>query len=116
MGLLRASGKTSGDDYDLTATIGESVDGGVEDGAVLVEFGEAVLDGDEDRLTAARGVARDAVGEAGIVDAAAIVSTFNAIDRVADSTGMPLSDEILERSADFREELGLNEFLSAGAS
>ena len=105
-----------GDDYDLAAAVGQSGDGGVEHGAALVEFGEAVLDSDETRLVAARGAVRDAVGEDGFVDAAAIVSTFNAIDRVADSTGMPLSDEILERTADFREQLGLNEFLAAGAS
>ncbi len=116
MGLLRASGKQSGDDFDLTAAVGGSEDGGVEHGAALIEFGEAVLGDREGRLAAARTAALDTVGEAGFVDAAAIVSTFNAIDRVADSTGMPLSDEILERSADFREALGLNEYLAAGAS
>ena len=116
--MLRASGKHLGADYDLNATVGDSQngDGGVEDGAALIEFSVAVLDVDEARLAAARAAVLDAVGEAGFVDAAAIVSTFNAIDRVADSTGMPLSDEILERSADFREALGLNDFLAAGAS
>lgn len=92
------------------------MDGGIEHGAALIEFSEAVLDGDEARLAAARAAVTDAVGEAGFVDAAAIVSTFNAIDRVADSTGMPLSDEVLEETADFRETLGLNDFRSAGAS
>lgn len=51
-----------------------------------------------------------------MVDAAAIASAFNAIDRVADSTGMPLSGQVLEETADFREELGLNDFLTAGAA
>ena len=114
--MLRASGRHSGDDYDLAATVGDSEDGGVEDGAALIEFGEAVLDDGEARLVAARAAVLEAVGEAGFVDAAAIVSTFDAIDRVADSTGMPLTDEILERTADVREELGLNDFLTAGAS
>ncbi len=114
--MLRASGKTTGTDYDLTATVGDSKDGGVEHGAVLIEFSEAVLDTDEARLAAARATVQEAVGDAGFVDAAAIVSTFDAIDRVADATGMPLSDEILERSADFREELGLNDYLATDAS
>ncbi len=74
-----------------------------------------MLDGGEARLAAARAAVIDAVGEAGLVDAAAIASAFNAIDRVADSTGMPLSDQVLEETADFREELGLNDFLTAGA-
>lgn len=71
---------------------------------------------DEARLAAARAAVIDAVGEAGFVDAAAIASAFNAIDRVADSTGMPLSDQVLEETAGIREELGLNDFLTAGAS
>ena len=45
--MLRASGKHSGDDYDLTAVIGQSDDGDVADGATLIEFSEAVLDDDE---------------------------------------------------------------------
>lgn len=110
--MLRASGKHSGDDYDLTAVIGQSDDGDVADGATLIEFSEAVLDDDEARLIAARAAVRQALGEPGFVDAAAVVSLFDAIDRVADSTGMPLSDEILERSADVREALGLNDFYS----
>lgn len=75
-----------------------------------------MLDGNDARLAAARTAVIDVVGEAGFVDAAAIVSTFNAIDRVADSTGMPLSDQVLEETAAIREELGLNDFLTAGAS
>lgn len=75
-----------------------------------------MLDGGEARLAAARAAVIDAVGEAGLVDAAAIASAFNAIDRVADSTGMPLSGQVLEETADFREELGLNDFLTAGAA
>ena len=94
--------------------IGQSRDGGIEHGAALIEFSEAVLDNDEDRLTAARARVIDAVGEAGLVDAAAVVATFNAIDRVADSTGMPLSDEVLESTADVRDALGINEFRTAG--
>lgn len=74
-----------------------------------------MLDGGEARLAVARAAVIDAVGEAGLVDAAAIASALNAIDRVADSTGMPLSGQVLEETADFREELGLNDFLTAGA-
>lgn len=115
MRLLRASGQLSGEDFDLTATVGISKDGGVPDGVALVEFSEALLDTDEARLTAARAAVIDAVGEAGLVDASGVASAFNAIDRIADATGMPLLDSVLEETADFREELGLNDFLTAGA-
>ena len=98
------------------AAIGKSDIGGIEHGAALIEFSEAVLDSDVVRLAAARAAVIDALGEAGFVDAAAIVSAFNAITRVADSTGMPLSEQVLEETAGVREELGLNDFLTAGAS
>ena len=98
------------------ATIGDSADGGIEHGAALMEFSEAVVDNDDARLAVARAAVIDAVGEAGFVDAAAIASTFNAIDRVADSTGMPLSDKVLEETAAIREELGLNDFQTAGGA
>ena len=40
------------------------------------------------------------MGDAALVDAAAIVATFNAIDRVADSTGIPIEDGKAAATAD----------------
>lgn len=51
-----------------------------------------------------------AVGEAGLVDAAAVAANFNSIDRVADSTGIPLEDEKAALTEDFRDTLGINAF------
>jgi len=51
---------------------------------------------------------RRAVGDAGWVDAAAVAATFNAIDRVADATGIPLEPAKAARSADFRGALGID--------
>ena len=42
------------------------------------------------------------------VDAAAIVGLFNAIDRVADATGIPLEPEKAAATADFRAALDLD--------
>ena len=50
------------------------------------------------------------MGDAALVDAAAIAATFNAIDRVADSTGIPIEDNKAEVTADFRAALGINAF------
>ena len=43
-------------------------------------------------------------------DAAAVAANFNAIDRVADSTGVPLEDEKASLTEDFREAIGINAF------
>ena len=54
-----------------------------------------------------------ALGPRALVDAAAVTALFNAIDRVADSTGTPLEDAKREATADFRGPLGINEYYSA---
>ena len=54
----------------------------------------------------------EALGPSALVDAAAIVATFNAIDRVADSTGIPIDEARLAPTAEFREQLGINDFPS----
>ena len=89
-------------------------DAGIPAGRQLIEFAEAVLDNDADRLAAARTACRDAVGDDGLVDTAAVAAQFNAIVRVADATGMYLDDAVLDDTASVRAELGIDEFLTLG--
>ena len=51
-----------------------------------------------------------ALGPRGLVDAAAVVGLFNAIDRVADATGIPLEAEKARVSVNFRAALGFDCF------
>lgn len=75
-----------------------------------MQFAEAVLGRDDRRLDAIRAEIRQALGDAALVDAAAIAATFNAIDRVADSTGIPIEDVKADSTADFRAALGIDAF------
>ena len=88
-------------------------DPGVAHGRLLVEFAAAVLGGYVAGLSRARAELMTAVGPRGLVDAAAVVGLFNAIDRVADATGIPLEAEKAAASADFRAALGLDRFAVA---
>jgi hypothetical protein len=108
--LLRESSKAKGENYDLTLLTGTAGDGNIPHGALLVAFAEAVLGSDEAGLSAVRSDVRARMGDAALVDAAAIVATFNAIDRVADSTGIPIEDGKAAATADFRAALGINAF------
>ena len=109
--LLRASGLTQNKDYDLAAVTGAGLgDAGVPHGRLLVEFAEAVLGEDAEALARARAALRAAIGPAGFADAAGVIGLFNAIDRVADATGIPLEAEKAAASADFRAALGLDRF------
>jgi hypothetical protein len=108
--LLRESSKANGENYDLALLTGVKGDGNVPHGALLVSFAEAVLGNDDERLAAIRSEVRARLGDAALVDAAAIAATFNAIDRVADSTGIPIEDAKAAATADFRAALGINAF------
>jgi hypothetical protein len=112
--LLRESGVTQNENPDLRLVIGEGhEDGGVAHGRLLVRFAEAALGGGRDALATARSALLRAVGPAGLVDAAAVVGLFNAIDRVADAIGIPLEPEKAAASADFRTALGIDHFAVA---
>jgi hypothetical protein len=108
--LLRESSKANGENYDLALLTGVKGDGNVPYGALLVSFAEAVLGNDDERLAAIRSEICASLGDAALVDAAAIAATFNAIDRVADATGIPIEDAKAAATADFRAALGINAF------
>jgi hypothetical protein len=55
----------------------------------------------------------DAVGEAGMIDAAAVIAGFNGITRIADATGIPLEAPKAEQTAGLRADLGIDRFLEA---
>ena len=63
-------------------------------------------------LIAARRDVLEALGPEALVDACDVAATFDPIDRLADSTGIPIDEVRLEPTADFRESLGINEFPS----
>lgn len=101
--------------YDLSAVTGAvQSDGGVPHGRLLIVFAEVVLGEDEEALARARAALSQVIGPAGLADAAAVIGLFNAIDRVADATGIPLEAEKAEASADFRAALGVD-FFDVGA-
>ena len=72
MQLLRASSQHSGQGYDLRAvTQGTALgDCGIPEGALLIDFAEAILGGDEGRLARARAAIVAAMGAAALVDTA----------------------------------------------
>jgi hypothetical protein len=109
--MLRASSDHSGETYDLSLLLGAGEgDGGVPHGRLLVDFAEAVLGENERILMELRDRLQSTMGPAALVDAAGVVGLFNAIDRVADATGIPLEEEKAQISAGYRAELSLDDF------
>ena len=110
--MLRESMQIKGRQVDVrgvTAGFDEGID--IPHAAALVEFAEAVVMGDETRTAAARATLLAALGEAGLVDAAAVVGAFHGFVRIADAIGIPYTTAA--RGGDvpeLRERAGVNEF------
>lgn len=98
--MLSMSGKANGLDANLTAAAdatGEKLDedDGIPNGRTLRKFALAMVTGEE--LEAARSELLDELGPEALVDSAAIVANFEAINRVADATGTKL-DDMMDRA------------------
>lgn len=105
---MQASGKQV-DVRGVTQGFDEGVD--IPHAAELVEFAEAVVARDADRAAAAREALRRRLGEAGLVDAAAVVGAFHGFVRIADATGIPYTTAAQGRDApEIRSRAGVNEF------
>ncbi len=82
---------------------------GVKAGAVLAAFADAIITG-SDILPQTRSAVVTALGEAAMIDAAAVVAGFNGITRIADATGIPLEPAKAEETEAWRGALGIDDF------
>lgn len=109
------SGAVSGSEVDLSGVNeGETdADGGIPQGARLLAFTDAVMRGSDDDLRRERAALRAVLSDEEYVDAVATVGAFNVVDRIADSIGIPLDENLQTMSAEVREELDLARFGSS---
>ena len=106
---LSMSGEHTGDEYALETAIGnDDGSGGLPHGDLLNEFVEAVCSHDEERTRQTRQQIVEELGEAAMVDTAAVIAAFNGYPRVADTTGIPLEDYKEEVTSNMRSTLGLD--------
>lgn len=110
--MLRESMQLSGKEVDVrgvTQGFDEGVD--IAQGAELIEFAEAVVGRDAQRMAPVRERVRQALGEAGLVDAAAIVAAFHGFVRIADATGIPYTTAAGGRDLpELRAQAGIDAF------
>lgn len=110
--MLRESMQISGKQVEVrgvTQGFDEGVD--IPHAPALVEFAEAVVERDAPRAAAARTTLRTALGEAGLVDAAAVAAAFHGFVRIADAIGIPYTGAAGGRDVpELREEAGINAF------
>lgn len=117
--MLRESMQTEGKEVDVgRVTRGAEENVEVAHAAELIEFAEAVVLNDAPRVDAARTSLRGLLGDAGLVDAAAVVAAFHGFVRIADAIGIPYTTAARGQDApELREQAGVNDFhrVRAGA-
>jgi hypothetical protein len=110
--LLRESSEAIGESYNEASVMGGQNQHGIAAGDELVAFGEALTLGSAN-LADARTRLRALAGDAGFVQAAGIAAIFNGLVRTADSTGIPLDDNMRNATEQVRARLGINDFAAA---
>jgi len=95
----------------VNGTVSEQ--GGVEHAAELVTFTEAVMGDDDTALATARQALRAVLTPAAFVDTCAVIGAFNVVDRIADSTGIPLDEPMVAMTTEVRADLDLARFRSS---
>lgn len=116
--MLRASARATNTTIDLKVITGDGFgddsggggDGGIPHGGALTAFAEAVLGNDDAGLADARQRVRDELRDAALVDTAAVIANYCALDRVADATGIPLEPGKEANTVELRAGLGIDDF------
>ena len=85
---------------------------GVAYGAELIAFADAVVARSPD-VAETRDAVQKSLGDAGVVDAAAIIANFQRMVRIADGTGISIDGPLDVLSSDIRHKIGINKFSSA---
>ena len=95
----------------ITKGAGDEV-AGVAFGAELIAYADAVVARSTD-VSETRDAVHKSMGDAGVVDAAAVIANFQRMVRIADGTGIAIDGPLDVLSADIRHEIGINAFPSA---
>ena len=80
------------------------------DADLLLPFADAALADDELRLGPIRSAIIRRLGQAAMIDAAAVIAGFNGITRIADATGIPLEPAKADETEAWRGALGIDDF------
>ena len=89
------------------------VESGVPGGAELLEFAEALIGTDRNRLDDARAALAARLMPASVTAASAVAGNFSKNDRIANAIGIPVDPSDLPSTKELRAALGLNDFGSA---
>ena len=102
------SGRQADSEVNVDAVRSGAGDGGVQHGHALLAFVDAAMQLDPALTGPARAALTEAIGEAGVVDAAAVTAMFQLNTRAAGSAGVPIEDGSQENRSKLGEQLGFD--------
>ena len=113
--MLRESVELAGESIDFQGLTDPSCGfiKGVPHSEALLRFADAWMGDDEAALATARAAVADALGPEALVDAAGVASNFQRMVRIADAIGIPADPALMAVSEDLRDQLGINDYVSA---
>ena len=113
--MLRESVELTGGSIDFDGLTDPSCTEikGVPDSRELLQFANACMGVEGADLETARQALVDRMGSAAMIDTAGVVSNFQRMVRIADATGIPTDGPMQVMSEDLREQLGINQYVSA---
>ena len=116
--MLRESVELTGGSIDFDGLTDPSCTEikGVPNSRELLQYANACMGVEGADLEAARQALADSMGSAAMVDTAGVVSNFQRMVRIADATGIPTDGPMQVMSEDLREQLGINQYVSAANS
>jgi len=98
--MLRESATAFGYDLDLAAVARTSIPTGIPGGGTLLRFIDVVLGRSDDRLDDIQRTIIDELGSESLVDAAAVFGNFEMMNRVAEGSGIPIPQQVIERETE----------------
>ena len=110
--MLRESINSKDGNFQLESlTNGVHEDQNIPHSSLLAEFAEAVVSRDKDQIKQLREDIINRLGKEPFIDAAATVSGFHGVVRIADSTGIPVVNKMSEGVS---SELNVYHFYASG--
>ena len=116
--MLRESVELTGGSIDFEGLTDPSCTEikGVANSRELLQLANACMGAGDVALEPARQALVDKMGPAAMIDTVGVISNFQRMVRIADATGIPADGPMQEMSGDLREQLGINQYVSAANS
>ena len=113
--MLRESVELTGGSIDFDGLTDPSCTeiSGVPNSRELLQFANACMGVEGADAETARRALADSMGATAMIDTAGVISNFQRMVRIADATGIPTDGPMQVLSEDLREQLGINEYVSA---